>query len=171
MRASTLLVLSIGLSGLLACGGDDAPPTDGGGGSDGGGRVASGGRDGGGVDGGAVDGGGVDGGGVDGGGIADGGGEDGGGAIDGGGPVGCGDLGKPCEGPSDCSPGYECDDFRGRCLPTGRPICGGFAGADCPAGGIYSECRYLMSADFGPCLTTDEATCACAELRDIFVCP
>ncbi|MCS6798298.1 MAG: hypothetical protein NZ898_07185 [Myxococcota bacterium] len=81
----------------------------------------------------------------------------------------CGDLGKPCGLAGGCTSGYACDDFRGVCLPSGRPICGGFVGAPCPDG-LYRHCRYLMHADFGPCLTAAEAECACTALRDLFVC-
>ena len=78
----------------------------------------------------------------------------------------CGDLGKMCTGDSDCGGGFGCNGSV--CLPTGRPICGGFAGATCPAGLV---CQYLSSADFGPCLTPDESACACmGAARTYFVC-
>lgn len=86
-------------------------------------------------------------------------------------PEGCGDLGKPCTNGADCGAGYECDTLRGVCMPRGRPTCGGFVGAPCPSGGIYTECRYYSSADFGPCLTPAEDACACRAAPSAFACP
>ncbi len=83
----------------------------------------------------------------------------------------CGDLGSTCLGDLDCGGGYTCDTAQGACMPMGRPLCGGFAGAACPADSVYTECRYLVRADFGPCLTVEEARCACVPpARTYFVC-
>ncbi|MCB9594474.1 MAG: hypothetical protein H6719_17205 [Sandaracinaceae bacterium] len=140
----------------------------------------------------ATDGGASDGGGgsdagpdVDGGEGTDGGGADAGGADAGTSDAGptptdgglfCDDLGKPCTSDTECGGGYTCDTFRHACLPPmgeARPFCGGFVGAPCPTTGMYTVCNYLTSADIGPCLTPDEALCACMPpAREHFsMCP
>ena len=78
-----------------------------------------------------------------------------GGSAGEGGGTGCGELGEECSGV--CSGGFEC--LEGVCIPSGRPICGGFAGAECPEG--TPLCMYCASCDYGPCFRTDERACLC----------
>jgi hypothetical protein len=161
MRTSfvAIVVLTLSISG---CPGTSTP-ADGGTDGDGDRIDAPTGMDAGG-DGGGVDGGGTDTGGTDTPSGTDGGGTDTPGS---GCPAG---LGFFCEGMGDCPSGYECNV--GRCAPQGRPLCGGFAGAECtePA---FPSCLYFRSADFGPCLTAAEASCICGDPARAagFVCP
>ena len=48
----------------------------------------------------------------------------------------------------------------GICVPD-REGCGGFAGAVCPP--EAPTCLYLEGADFGVCLTAEEADCVCSK--------
>lgn len=74
---------------------------------------------------------------------------------------GCGRLGEACFPGADCGPGLECVDGIA-CVPPGRGTCGGFVGAPCPSDGP-PVCTYFPRADYGPCLTVEEAACACAR--------
>ena len=162
--------LTSALAGVVIAGCDESTDPDAG--VDAAARIDGGGVDASLVDASLVDGGSVDGGSVDGGRRDAGSGSDGGGAGDAG-PI-CGDLGKPCTSASDCGGGYTCGGEPSACLPpgSGRPDCGGFAGAECPTTGAYTVCRYFARSDYGPCLTTEEAVCACAgRARPYFDCP
>lgn len=66
---------------------------------------------------------------------------------------------RTCDETDRCPAGFECQI--GRCAPQGRPVCGGFAGATCPAPYV-DPCLYYAGTDFGPCLTPEERACACA---------
>lgn len=170
--------------GRADSGSDGSVPSDGGGGdgdvtpdaSDDG-SIADGGDDAGELDGSIEDAGGDDGGSFDAGddaAIEDaGGGEDAGdldaGDVDAGPPpAGCGmagELGSRCMADDDCGLGLHCEV--NRCLPDGRPICGGFVGAECPP---EFTCVYCTGCDYGPCLLPDEVTCICHVARSSFVC-
>lgn len=74
-------------------------------------------------------------------------------------------IGRECP----CRGGFVC--VEGRCMPEeGRATCGGIAGVMCTTR-AFPECTYFPGADFGPCLSTVERACVCAEHRDLFVCP
>jgi len=90
------------------------------------------------------------------------------------GPLGeCGTLGRSCADGRSCTAPYVCDESRRVCVPEGRTLCGGFAGATCTDSRTFTECLFYTGADFGPCLTFAEAACVCADAtrRGTFQCP
>jgi hypothetical protein len=158
LRRAAPVAACVLASFIVGCGGTDRPAGDGGG-------ADSGGSDAGRLDGAVADAGGSDAGG-------DAGGDDAGSPDASAGDAGtCFDgLSEPCETIDDCTSGFECNI--GRCMPQGREVCGGFAGAPCTMS-PYTECLYFTSADFGTCLTPAELACACArsDASTYFVCP
>jgi hypothetical protein len=57
-----------------------------------------------------------------------------------------------------CGAGFQC--LQGACTPEGRALCGGFAGAECPA--QFGVCLMCTGCDYGVCFTEMEKTCVCA---------
>jgi hypothetical protein len=87
-------------------------------------------------------------------------------------PVCAPELGATCSTATPCAATYDCTSSR--CVPQGRPTCGGFAGALCPGagGGPTTECLYYAGgSDYGPCFTPAERACICARAVPGFVCP
>jgi hypothetical protein len=78
-------------------------------------------------------------------------------------------TGASCAGPTDCPGGFVCD--LGRCIPQGRPTCGGFAGAAC-RDPLYTQCLYETGhGDVGTCFTTGEVACLCSVAAAQWSCP
>jgi hypothetical protein len=76
----------------------------------------------------------------------------------------CGNVGRACSASTPCGPDLECNFTAGPggvCLPSGRPMCGGFANAQCPSSA--PRCMIFNNADFGPCLTDLEQGCVCTS--------
>src|SRR5262245_29903429 len=69
---------------------------------------------------------------------------------------GCSELGMACT--ATCGAGFQC--LQGACAPEGRPLCGGFAGAECPM--TFPSCLPCSGCDYGVCLIEAEHACICA---------
>lgn len=75
----------------------------------------------------------------------------------------CGMIGQACDEQEGCGAGnLECNLIHNVCLPA-MPHCGGFAQTMCPQ--ATPICMYFDGADYGPCFTVFERTCACATPR------